>query len=93
MSASVGDPSESEATAVGSASLHICCISGVRNPWLTVRLFLARKERRWRVRARETAMSSWEMQAFGEVSASGCGRVVLRPGILSQLSVSYTLKA
>lgn len=72
----VGEDSESLVTA--TMSLYICSISGVIRPWLMVRLFLARKERRWRDSTRLMEMSSCEMQAFGDVSASGCGRVVLR---------------
>lgn len=78
----VGDESESLVTA--TVSLYICSISGVIRPWLMVRLYLARKERRCRDSTRLMEMSSCEMQAFGDVSASGCGRVVLRPiGLVS----------
>jgi hypothetical protein len=64
------------------ARLPLCVrsISGVIMPWLTVRLCFAMKERRWRDRTRPTAMSSAEMQALGDRSASGWGRVVFRSG-------------
>lgn len=71
----VGEDSESLVTAT---MLYICSISGVMRPWLMVRLCFARKERRCRDSTRLMEMSSCEMQAFGDVSASGCGRVVLR---------------
>lgn len=71
----VGEESESLVTAT---MLYICSISGVMRPWLMVRLCFARKDRRCRDSTRLMEMSSCEMQAFGDVSASGCGRVVLR---------------
>jgi hypothetical protein len=78
----VGEDSESLVTAT---MLYICSISGVMRPWLMVRLCFARKERRCRDSTRLMEMSSCEMQAFGDVSASGCGRVVLRPfGLVSR---------
>lgn len=63
-----------------STSLPLCVrsISGVIMPWLTVCLCLAKKERRFRLRTRPRSMSSAEMEALGDRSASGCGRVVLR---------------
>lgn len=72
----VGEDSESLVTAT---MLYICSISGVMRPWLIVRLCFARKERRCRDSTRLMEMSSCEMEALGDVSASGCGRVVLRP--------------
>lgn len=54
-------------------------VCGPRKPWLTVRLRLLRKGRRDLLKARSVeTSSSWEMQASGERSASGCGSVVLR---------------
>lgn len=85
----VGEDSESLVTAT---MLYICSISGVMRPWLMVRLCFARKERRCRDSTRLMEMSSCEMQAFGDVSASGCGRVVLRPiGLVSMVLVDLTV--
>lgn len=69
----MGEMSESEVTVT---SLYICSISGVIKPWLIVRLDLARNERRWRETTRETEMSSCVIEALGDRSASGCGRLV-----------------
>lgn len=86
----VGDDSESLVTA--TMSLYICSISGVIRPWLMVRLCLARKERRCRDSTRLRDMSSCDMQAFGDVSASGCGRVVLRPvGLVNKVIEDLTV--
>jgi hypothetical protein len=80
-----GEDSESLVTAT---MLYICSISGVMRPWLIVRLCFARKDRRCRDSTRLMEMSSCEMQAFGDVSASGCGRVVLRPiGLINVMLV------
>lgn len=88
----VGEDSESLVTA--TMSLYICSISGVIRPWLMVRLCLARKERRCRDSTRLRDMSSCEMQAFGDVSASGCGRVVLRPvGLVNKIIEDLTVGA
>lgn len=81
----VGEQSESLVTAT---MLYICSISGVMRPWLIVRLCFARKERRCRDSTRLMEISSCEMQALGDVSASGCGRVVLRPaGLVNMMRV------
>lgn len=52
----VGEDSESLVTA--TMSLYICSISGVMRPWLMVRLFLARKDRRCLDSTRLMEMSS-----------------------------------
>lgn len=46
--------------------------------WLTVRRCLDSMERLRRFTACSAERSSWDMDAFGERSASGCGRVVLK---------------
>jgi hypothetical protein len=85
LSASLRRPSRnSPRSLLSSASIradsvpYMHCMAGVIMPWLMVRLCLARKERRWRLKAFWISMSSAVMQASGPVRASGCGSDVLR---------------
>jgi hypothetical protein len=58
--------------------LYMASISGVMIPRFKTRLFFARMVRLVRDIIFSTSISSLDMQAWGERSASGCGSVVFR---------------
>lgn len=74
-----GNPNSAISELTRDRALYMASCCGVILPdWIMCLRFFFRNDRRWRLMARAGSTSSWQIQAFGDRSASGWGRVVLR---------------